>query len=170
MTQEEMQCYYHPGVATSLSCANCGKPICPKDLIETPVGAKCKECGTPSKKMRGVAKPSQYAMAAVYGLAAAIVGGLIAGELTYLLQVGFIISLALGYLIGEAVSRGAHRRADTHFEIMAGAFAFVAIVVSGEFGDIFVAFSGKAPQLSADFFSLVETAIAVAAAIFRVRG
>jgi hypothetical protein len=37
-------CYYHPNVETELRCNKCGKYICPKDAVRTPVGYRCKSC------------------------------------------------------------------------------------------------------------------------------
>ena len=39
-----MQCATHPSVETELACSRCGKPICPRCLVITPVGARCREC------------------------------------------------------------------------------------------------------------------------------
>lgn len=33
-------------IATQLSCAQCGAPICPSCLVRTPVGLKCPDCAT----------------------------------------------------------------------------------------------------------------------------
>jgi len=34
-------------VATRLRCTDCGKPICPRCFVRTPVGLKCQECAAP---------------------------------------------------------------------------------------------------------------------------
>ena len=39
-----MRCATHPGVETALKCSKCGRPICPKCMVETAVGARCPEC------------------------------------------------------------------------------------------------------------------------------
>lgn len=169
MTQEEMRCYYHPGLATTLSCANCGRPICPKDLIETPVGAKCKECGTPSKKMRGVTKPSQYAMAALYGTAAAVLGGLVLREIRAFIPFGGILLVfAVGVFVGEAVRRASRRRADMPFQVIAGADAVAALTTAGYFGEI-VTMSGQGPGLYVTPMSVIYCLVAGVAAVSRVR-
>jgi membrane associated rhomboid family serine protease len=51
-------CYRHPSRETGVSCANCGRPICPDCMTTTPVGMRCPECGkqrTKVVRMRGVA-------------------------------------------------------------------------------------------------------------------
>lgn len=37
-------CYRHPNRETAVSCANCGRPICPDCMRQTPVGIRCPEC------------------------------------------------------------------------------------------------------------------------------
>jgi len=40
----KMKCATHPQVETNLRCGKCGKLICPKCMIQTPVGARCLDC------------------------------------------------------------------------------------------------------------------------------
>jgi membrane associated rhomboid family serine protease len=37
-------CYRHPDRETAVSCSNCGRPICPECMRQTPVGIRCPEC------------------------------------------------------------------------------------------------------------------------------
>ena len=39
-----MKCAAHPDTETGLSCGRCDTPICPRCLVETPVGARCRKC------------------------------------------------------------------------------------------------------------------------------
>ena len=39
-----MRCATHPEVETNLRCGKCGKPICPRCMVQTPVGARCPDC------------------------------------------------------------------------------------------------------------------------------
>jgi len=138
-------------------------------LIETPVGAKCKECGTPSKKMRGVAKPSQYALAAVYGLAAAVVGGLVLREIRAFVRFGGILLVfAVGVFIGEAVSKAARKRAGAPFQVLAGVCAATALATAGYYGEM-IAVGNQGPGLLVTPMSAIYTIVAIAAAVSRVR-
>ena len=52
-------CYRHPSRETGVSCANCGRPICPDCMTTTPVGMRCPECAkqrTKVVRMRELAK------------------------------------------------------------------------------------------------------------------
>ena len=47
-------CAFHPDVETSLRCAECDRYICPRDMVATPVGYKCRECARPAAgQLRG---------------------------------------------------------------------------------------------------------------------
>jgi hypothetical protein len=39
-----LYCANHPTVETLLRCNKCGKPICMKCAVQTPVGYRCREC------------------------------------------------------------------------------------------------------------------------------
>jgi rhomboid protease GluP len=40
----EQPCAFHPNVLTAVTCSNCGRPICPKDMFDAPVGIRCPIC------------------------------------------------------------------------------------------------------------------------------
>lgn len=140
------ECSFHPGVETGVRCVSCGRPICPKDFVETPVGYKCPDCARQLPSVRRGARPAQVGKAA---LAAAAVGCGGAFVLAFLGVYDLIVAILLGVLTGEAARRasGGHR---------SGQIAAVAAVsvASGTF------FAG---------FDLLSTGLAVAAAILYVR-
>jgi membrane associated rhomboid family serine protease len=45
-------CYRHPNRETGVSCANCGRPICPECMTATPVGMRCPECARQRTRVR----------------------------------------------------------------------------------------------------------------------
>jgi membrane associated rhomboid family serine protease len=47
-------CYRHPGRETGVSCANCGRPICPDCMTTTPVGMRCPECSRQTTRVRNM--------------------------------------------------------------------------------------------------------------------
>src|SRR3972149_9154964 len=77
--RDAMKCAQDPDVETNLRCSNCGRPVCPKCMVYTPVGIKCPECA----RLRGRAvagpKPIYYVRAAGAGLASALIGGVLLG-------------------------------------------------------------------------------------------
>jgi len=61
-------CYRHPSRETGVSCANCGRPICPDCMTTTPVGMRCPECSrqrTKVMRMRDVASAPQVTYALI---------------------------------------------------------------------------------------------------------
>src|SRR5215213_404540 len=98
---QAVRCAAHPRVETYLRCGRCETPICPRCLIQTPVGARCRACARlrrlpvydvgPRFLLRGVAA----------GLAAATAGSLL---LHVLPNFGWFISLIIGGLFGTVVA------------------------------------------------------------------
>src|SRR3954469_1296626 len=43
-TDDVTYCARHPQVETGLRCGRCGTLICPRCLVQTPVGARCPDC------------------------------------------------------------------------------------------------------------------------------
>ena len=53
-TSEQSTCYRHKGVGTQVTCADCGKPICPECMVFGPVGIRCPDCaGQGTRPRRG---------------------------------------------------------------------------------------------------------------------
>src|SRR4051812_44742776 len=59
---QTMVCYRHPRNETTITCSECGRPICTECMVFAPVGIKCPECaGQPvgvrkaGTRLRGVA-------------------------------------------------------------------------------------------------------------------
>ncbi len=122
------QCSFHPDVETEMSCAECGRAICPKDMVSTPVGYKCPVCAKPKKSQYTYIKPKQ--LLAAVGVAAVVgVGG------AFLLHAflgrggffGFFIGYGWGMLTAEAVRRASGGHRGRELTIVAA----VALVVGG---------------------------------------
>ena len=108
-----MQCATHPSVETELTCGRCDKPICPRCLVITPVGARCRDCS-------GLRRLPTYQLGTAFvlrGLGAALAVGAATGALwgfLFPLRVGaflgLFLGLGLGYAIGESVSWATNRK------------------------------------------------------------
>jgi|SRR5271165_1955351 len=62
-------CYRHPSRETGVSCAHCGRPICPDCMTVTPVGMRCPDCAkqrTPVKRMRDTARVPRATYALIF--------------------------------------------------------------------------------------------------------
>lgn len=97
-------CPRDPSVETALRCSRCETPICPRCLVHSPVGARCKDCARVMRSPIYTLTLGGYARAA----AASVIGGVVAGAVwTAVLlpfQFGFL-SIILGIALGWAFTR-----------------------------------------------------------------
>ena len=92
------ECAFHPGVETEVRCTECERYICPKDMVETPVGYKCRECARPARSQYVVVKPRQLLRAILVGGAVGVLGGVVMAFLSF------------GFFVCSSASSGAARR------------------------------------------------------------
>lgn len=97
-------CPRDPDVQTALRCSRCETPICPKCLVQTPVGARCRDCARISRSPVYTLSTSQMARAAIFAVVGGIVMGLIWGVVLLPFSVGFF-SIFLGAGLGYAFTR-----------------------------------------------------------------
>jgi hypothetical protein len=103
----------HPDIETNLRCGKCGKPICPKCMVETPVGARCPDCARLYKLPTFRISGTYYLRAAGVALVTAVVIGVVWGIIESYLPFRFftlIIGAGIGYVIGEVVSISVNRK------------------------------------------------------------
>ncbi len=102
-TETAHHCAQHPDVETELACGRCGTLICPRCLVQTPVGARCRACA----RLR---RPPMYtlgplAIARVAGVAA-VIGVVVGAAWGMLLPAGFgFFALFLGIFAGYGMAR-----------------------------------------------------------------
>jgi hypothetical protein len=125
-------CVAHPAIETDLGCSRCGVAICPRCLVQTPVGGRCRSCAS----VRRVPTYNLSRQAVVRAAAAAVVGGAAMGVgwwafnyLTYQFYFGILTGLMLGFLIGELVAVACNRRAGPPLQAIAVAGVIIAYAV-----------------------------------------
>jgi hypothetical protein len=162
-----VKCATHPNVETELACGRCGKPICPRCLVYTPVGTRCRDCAQ-VRRLPTFEIPATYVMR---GIGAAAAAGAATGGLWALLlpqRAGFygfyvlFLALGIGYAIGEAVSWATNRKRGAALQGIAAAGVVLAYLVHN-----LVAGAGIIPK--DDVYGYVLTGIAVIIAIGRLR-
>ena len=134
-----MRCATHPDVETNLRCGKCGKPICPKCMVQTPVGARCPDCAR-LYKLPTYRVPIQHYLRAIgTGLGMAIVCGVVWGVVGRLLPFNLNLLLApgVGYAIGEVVGLSVNRKRGTILAAVGGVAVVVCYLVSLLFGILF---------------------------------
>lgn len=118
------ECSFHPGVETGVRCTECGRYICPKDMVPTPVGYKCPVCAKPARSQYQVVKPVQL-------LRASIVGGLVGVFGGIALALVPILGIFSGFIWGIATAEASRRASGGHREWAVGIVAVAAIVLGG---------------------------------------
>jgi len=97
-------CPRDPEVQTGLRCSRCENPICPKCLIQTPVGARCRDCARISRSPVYTMTNATMARAAVAAIVGGVVMGLIWAVVLQPFSYGFL-SIFLGAGLGYAFTR-----------------------------------------------------------------
>lgn len=117
---EVLYCANHPQTPTSLRCNKCGKLICPKCAVRTPVGYRCKSCVSQQQQIFETAVWYDYLVAAVIAAPLAGLAGFIVMRLGF-----FVIFLApvAGGIVAEVVRVAVRRRRGRYLSLVAvGAF------------------------------------------------
>lgn len=128
-----MRCATHPDIETNLRCGKCDKPICPKCTIQTPVGARCRECARLRRIPTYNITAAQYVRAIMVALVLGIVTGIVWGRLRSwlsFLYLDFILALLIGYAMGELVSLSINKRRGTKLQIVAGLAVVLSYIAS----------------------------------------
>ena len=128
-----MQCAKHPNVETNVTCGKCGKPICPKCMVQTPVGMRCKDCAG-LKKLPTYQVSTQYILRAIgAGLGIGIVCGFVWWAIDLVLPFFFLrlfIAAGAGYAVGEVVSRAVNRKRGTVLAVIGGLGAAISFAIA----------------------------------------
>lgn len=155
-----MKCAAHPDVETNLRCGKCGRPICPRCLVQTPVGTRCSDCARLRRLPTFEVSLRQYLIASGVGLGVAVAAG-IAWAMFYnlfsYLVFYLLLAAAAGYAIGELISLSVNRKRGPVLQAIAAS----SMVVSFAIGYLFL-----------DFFSLYHVfglALGLAIAVVRLR-
>lgn len=168
-----MYCTNHPKVETLLRCNKCGKPICPRCGIRTPVGLRCRACAQMRRPPMYVVGPLHYLLAALVALPASFLAGLVMHRVGWFLA--FFLGAAVGGLIAEVVCRVIRKRGKGIAILVAGCIILGALASSGL--AIFL-LPGVPLAILADWraltsllmqFNIIYVVLAVGAAFARLR-
>jgi hypothetical protein len=125
-----MKCATHPDVETSLRCGKCGEPICPRCMVQTPVGARCPDCAK-MQRLPTFTINSRYflqAILAATGMAFACgAAWWVIGPIAYF---NFLLAAGFGYGVGEVVGLSVNRKRGRWLAFIAGASVVAAYLIS----------------------------------------
>ncbi|HLF25236.1 MAG TPA: hypothetical protein VJG32_02775 [Anaerolineae bacterium] len=158
-------CFYHPNVPTSLRCNRCGKPICPRDAVRTPVGYRCKDCVRQQQNIYFTAMPIDYVIAALVALPVGYVAQLIVPRFGFFI---IFIGPAVGGLMGEIIWRASRKRRGRYTWIAAlGALSIGALAVLWPRLQLFSIAGGQA--LGAIIWDIVFFVLMAGSVVARLR-
>lgn len=151
-----LYCANHPNVETMLRCNRCGKPICTRCAVQTPVGYRCKECVGRQQAIFYSGGALDYVIGAVLGL---ILGG-IAAYLMALLGFWFfslLLGPTIGIAIAELVRMAVRRRRSRYLWLAVGGG-----MVVGALPSLFLAFGSLWALLALGLFLVLGIGAATA--------
>ena len=128
-------CPRDPRVETNLRCGKCGELICPRCLVQTPVGARCPHCA--AERKNPVFDPS----AAETGKAwvAAVIAGVVVAGIAWALLYSFpwavgryvyiLAPAAAGWLIGTVTYRASGYKRSRRLQLASGVATFLSYML-----------------------------------------
>jgi hypothetical protein len=173
------QCAAHPSVETYLRCGRCERPICPKCMIQTPVGSRCRDCARMRKPPTYNPTILDYLRGAAGALAVAFGGGFLISLLFGGRPMSGVLALlvmgGLGYLVGEATTRVARRRRGTSMGIIAAIAVPLGLILANtahwmlQGANPVLAFSVASATVAIPIWSLLGIVVGAVVAFSRLR-
>ncbi len=161
-----MKCAAHPDIETNLKCNKCGTPICPRCMVQTPVGARCPKCANVSKLPTFRVSGGYYLRGVGAALGMAVVTGLAWGAIDKAISffyLGLLLAAAVGYAIGEVISLSVNRKRGLVLAVFGGVAVAISYLVN-----IFT-FGGYPSGGLWIFIDLLAIAIGISVAVSRLR-
>lgn len=122
-------CANHPNTETLLRCNKCGKPICMKCAVQTPVGYRCTECIHQQQNVYFNAGSNDNFVALAVGFVVSAIAAPLAGMILlrfgfFGLIIAFIAGSGAGSLLAQIIRRSVGRRRGRHLP----SFALAGII------------------------------------------
>ncbi len=159
-------CATHPDVETVVSCGRCDRPVCPKCMIFTPVGVRCRDC-------------AQLRRLPQYTITLRVYARIIPGAVALALGVGFLLSLVpgvgflggimVGFLVSEGLRRVSGYKQGREMEVIAAATVILSVLAGNVFSIVrYAGLSqlGRAIQVTLSTQSLAFSALGIAIGIY----
>jgi hypothetical protein len=128
----KLYCTVHPNVETTLRCNRCGRPMCTRCAVKTPVGYRCRECVRAQQDKFFDAQMLDYLIAAGVSLVFSFFAAALLARIGFFL-IAFFLAPAAGGVIGTVVWRMTGKRRGRYTAIVvgtgvvAGALPFVLV-------------------------------------------
>ena len=164
-----MRCALHPENETNLRCGKCGQPICPRCLVQTPVGARCPECAAVKRLPVYNISAVFYARAIAAGLITASVLGAIWPFIPYGGFLWLIIAAGIGYAIAEIISLSVNRKRGVGLQAIAGISMVASYVIRSLIESLIETPHLSFTQSFINVYVLIGLALGIIVAISRLR-
>jgi hypothetical protein len=112
-------CTVHPSIETSLRCNRCGRPMCTKCAVLTPVGYRCKECVREQQDRFFDAQMLDYFLACGISLAMSFFAAAILARIGWFI-IAFFLSPAAGTVIGSVIWQMTKKRRGRYTAYVVG--------------------------------------------------
>jgi len=157
---ETLYCANHPDTETLLRCNRCGKPICARCAMRTPVGYRCKECVAGVQANYFTGKSYDYLIAGILAFVFSIFAGAIvpwlAGFLGFYGWIAMVFAApAVAGLLAEIIRRGVGKRRSRHLWLAAYVPAVVGSLVG--VGVVWLIFLSPPPLLTFGIYIVLFT-------------
>jgi hypothetical protein len=123
----EQPCACGSKIMTRLRCSRCGKPICPRCMVASPVGYRCPQCSRGQRSVVYDPSVSGLVKAAVVGIVVAAAIGFFWGSYP---SWGFYMSLLMGFGVAEAIAKAANYKRGRELQALSMGCVVFGIVVS----------------------------------------
>lgn len=122
-------CQVHPDIETELRCNRCGRYMCAKCAVNTPVGYRCRECVRQVENQFFSATSNDLFITFAVGAGLCIIGGAVASLINFILF-NFFIGIVWAGVVSEAILRATNRRRGRH----SGEIAVVGVIIGALIG------------------------------------
>jgi hypothetical protein len=128
----KLYCTVHPNIETTLRCNRCGRPMCTRCAVKTPVGYRCRECVRAQQDKFFDAQMLDYLIAAGVSLVVSFFAAFFLARIAFFL-IAFFVAPAVGGVIGTVVwrltgkRRGRYTAVVVGIGVVAGALPFVLL-------------------------------------------
>ena len=127
-------CPRDPSVETNLRCGKCGELICPRCLVQTPVGARCRDCAAERKNPVFDPSAGETGKAGVAAVITGVAVAALAWALVYALPapiaryVYILGPAAAGWIIGSVTYRASGFKRSLKLQLVSGGATFVSFM------------------------------------------
>jgi uncharacterized membrane protein len=123
-------CARHKNTHTRLRCGRCETPICPKCTVMTPVGARCRDCGTNRSSHIFQLSPLQVLVALVVSIGLGALGAYIVDWIPFFGLFALFYAPAVGTLAGKAIVRATGGKRGTKLAVVSVAGLLVGVLLA----------------------------------------